>query len=87
MKRIVATLCAAAFLLAVVLPAGALADSSSCQAYNPQLCSVSTTSSTGPTSTATLPFTGLDIALLVAGGVFLLGTGLAVRVAARRVNN
>jgi hypothetical protein len=80
-------------LSVALLPATALAaGSSTCQAYNPQLCSVTTTASTatpGSTSAAsasTLPFTGLDIALLVAGGVVLMGAGVLVRMASRRIN-
>ena len=74
MKRI-ATLAAG---LALVLPGGSAvaASSSTCQAYNPQLCPVvHHTASSGQT----LPFTGVDAALLLAGGGGLLGAGLAVR--------
>lgn len=80
-----------------------MAQSSTCQAYNPQLCSVSgtstgsgtpsgttsgtsataspsgTTGATGTTTSGSLPFTGLDVALLAAGGGMLLGVGLIVR--------
>jgi hypothetical protein len=38
-------------------------------------------------TTSTLPFTGLDIALLVAGGVVLMGAGFLVRVASRRLSD
>jgi hypothetical protein len=83
-------------LLAFVLPGAALA-SSTCQAYNPQLCSsvgsnnTSTGSGTGATSasessTGTLPFTGLDVVLLVAGGGTLLAAGFVVRRLSRRLN-
>jgi hypothetical protein len=91
MKR-TATLIAA---LALLLPSTALAASSStCQSYNPQLCQVasngaSRTTSTAPssttgtitpsTSTSSLPFTGLDVVFLAAGGGALLGAGLVVR--------
>ena len=74
MKRITALVA----VLALAAPAAASAESSTCQAYNPQLCTVATT----PSSTAasgTLPFTGLDVALLAAGGGGLLGIGLVVR--------
>ena len=89
MKRIAATLVAIAALF--VLPSAAFAGSSStCTSYNPQLCQVvsnnsdangqsGTPSSTGTTSTGSLPFTGLDVGLLAAGGIVLLGAGLAVR--------
>jgi hypothetical protein len=81
-----------ALLFVLALPATALAGgSSTCQAYNPQLCSTvsskSTTHYVGTTSSAkTLPFTGLDAVLLVAGGATLLGAGLAVRMASRRLS-
>jgi hypothetical protein len=85
MKRILMLIACVALL---VLPSAALASSSStCQSYNAQLCNVagntnSKTTATSPTSTATsstLPFTGLDVGLLVAGGGVLLGAGLIVR--------
>jgi hypothetical protein len=90
MKRI-ATLIAA---LALLLPGSALAaGSSTCQSYNPQLCQVASnsasrttttsppvTTTTGTTTNAsTLPFTGLDVVFLAAGGGTLLGAGLVVR--------
>jgi hypothetical protein len=85
MKRI-ATLLAGLALMAA--PSSALAQSSSeCQAYNPQLCSVSDENGTTTTSSeGTLPFTGLDVALLAVGGGGLLGAGLAVRGLSRRMN-
>jgi hypothetical protein len=73
MRRIATLMAGLAFMLA---PSTALAqDSSTCQAYNPQGCQTVTDAS----SDATLPFTGLDVALLAAGGGGLLGAGLAVR--------
>ncbi len=70
-----------------MLPATALASgSSTCQSYNPQLCSVNTTANTNATSAqGTLPFTGLDVVLLAAGGGTLLGAGLVVRRLSRRL--
>jgi hypothetical protein len=88
MKRIFTTIFVAAMLM---FPAASLADSSSsCLAYNaPSVCSASaqrttptvatTAATTNSASTGSLPFTGLDVALLVAGGVTLLGAGLIVR--------
>ena len=77
---------------ALVVPGAAFASgSSTCQSYNPQLCTVvssgsattpnvqATTTSTSAGSTGTLPFTGLDVGLLVVGGAVLLGAGLIVR--------
>jgi hypothetical protein len=80
MKRI-AMLVAVLALMAA--PATAFAqESSTCEAYNPQLC----TSHTTTTSDGTLPFTGLDVALLALGGGGLLGAGLVVRRLSRRLN-
>lgn len=55
---------------------------STCQAYNPQLCSVKRD---GPKA-GTLPFTGLDVGLLVAGGSVLIGAGFVVRRLSRRLD-
>ena len=78
MKRIATLLASFALLLA---PSTALAQNSSqCQAYNPQTCNV-TTSNDG-----TLPFTGLDVALLAVGGGTLLAAGLVVRRLSRRLD-
>jgi hypothetical protein len=43
-------------------------------------------STTVTNSAGTLPFTGLDIVLLVAGGGTLLGAGFVVRRMSRRLN-
>jgi hypothetical protein len=79
MKRTVAILIG----LALMLPGVALADGgSTCQSYNPQLCSVANNNTQRTTATSaagTLPFTGLDVVLLAAGGSALLGAGLVVR--------
>lgn len=81
MKRI-ATLVAA---VALMLPASALAqESSTCQAYNTQLCTVSSQSESS--SEGTLPFTGLDVVLLAAGGGTLVGAGIVVRRLSRKLN-
>lgn len=90
MRRIT-ILCVIGFAMA--LPATSLAaGGSTCQAYNPQLCSSvgAGSASNGPGSSATssgsLPFTGLDVVLLVAGGGMLLATGFLVRRLSRRLN-
>ncbi len=70
-------------VLALSVASSAMAQSSTCQAYNN--CSATTTSEVSST-TSTLPFTGLDVALLLAGGAGLLGTGLVVRRISRRIN-
>ena len=75
MKR-TATLVA---ILALAAPAAASADSSTCQAYNPQDCKVVGPSHAPTTTSGTLPFTGLDVGLLAAGGGGLLAAGLFVR--------
>jgi hypothetical protein len=41
--------------------------------------SATTTTATPITTSSTLPFTGLDVVLLAAGGGTLLGAGLLVR--------
>jgi hypothetical protein len=94
MRRIVVLIVVVGLLSLV--PATALAASSTCQAYNPQTCQVTPTT-TEPTadgtadatattaSSGTLPFTGLDAVLLVAGGAALIGAGLAVRRFSRRL--
>jgi hypothetical protein len=94
MKRISA-LVGVCVVLALMVPGAAFA-SSTCQAYSPQTCgSVNSGTSgsgggpgstTATTSSGTLPFTGLDVILLVAGGAALLGTGLVVRRLSRRLN-
>ena len=94
MKRI-AALVGLVGVLALAMPGAAVA-SSTCQAYNPQLCSSVGSSSTssgsgsgttpGSTSSGTLPFTGLDVVLLVAGGGTLLAAGFVVRRLSRRLN-
>jgi len=99
MKRI-ATISAVLALLAI--PSSALAQSSStCQAYSNQTCSVSAISqgqgptgstlpvsstTTSTTSAGSLPFTGLDLGLLVIGGASLLGAGVFARRLSRRLN-
>jgi multisubunit Na+/H+ antiporter MnhB subunit len=77
MKRIVTLIVSLALLATAVLPSAASAASSTCQSYNAQLCQVA--SNTNSRTASTLPFTGLDVGLLVAGGGVLLGAGLVVR--------
>ncbi len=83
MRRI-ATLAAG---IALMAPGTALAESSStCEAYNPQTCNSIDPQQSGSTSEGTLPFTGLDVALLAAGGGTLLGAGVVVRRLSRRLD-
>ncbi|MGO9754345.1 MAG: hypothetical protein ACLP8S_31295 [Solirubrobacteraceae bacterium] len=84
MKRLAILITGAVLALSVAGNAMA-AGSSTCQAYNPQTC-VSTTTTVSTATTSTLPFTGLDVALLLAGGAGLVGTGLVVRRISRRLN-
>jgi len=86
MKRIsalVGVFCAMALLAPSIASAS---SSSTCQAYNPQLCTVVNHGSTTSSSGTTLPFTGLDVGLLVVGGGALLGAGFVVRRLSRRLN-
>jgi len=80
MKR---TLALVIGVVALMLPGAAFAaNSATCQAYNPQTCSTnanSTVQATTASTAATLPFTGLNVGLLVLGGGTLLGAGLVVR--------
>ena len=98
MKRISALVGVLGVLALAVAPSAALATST-CQGYSPQTpCSSVgsgnvSTGSTSPgateaanTSSGTLPFTGLDVVLLVAGGGTLLAAGFVVRRLARRLN-
>jgi multisubunit Na+/H+ antiporter MnhB subunit len=71
-------------VLVLLAPSAALA-SSTCQAYNNQLCS-SVGSGNNSSGSGTLPFTGLDVVLLVAGGGTLLAAGFVIRRLSRRLN-
>jgi hypothetical protein len=94
MKRIIALIAG----LALALPSAAMAAGSNCgssgSGYGSQTCQVSnntqsrtpTTATATTVSASTLPFTGLDVVLLVAGGVTLLGAGLIVRHLSSRVH-
>jgi hypothetical protein len=89
MKRIATLTVSLAMLLpaaTMALPGTAFANST-CQSYSSQTCQVASTqaaqtTATSPTTTtnaSTLPFTGLDVVLLAAGGGSLLGAGLVMR--------
>jgi hypothetical protein len=82
MKKIV--ILAVAMALALMAPSAALAQSSTCQAYSPQTCNVSSSEAT--TTEGTLPFTGVNVGLLALGGGTLLGAGLVVRRLSRPAN-
>ena len=86
MKRI-ATLVVAIALMAI--PASALGSSSTCMAYNPETgtSQPSNSSNCEPgTNTGQLPFTGLDVVLLVVGGGALLGAGFVIRRVSRNLS-
>lgn len=89
MNRIATLIVGLALLLpvgALVLPGAAFANST-CQSYSSQTCQVASTTESRTTGTSpatttnasTLPFTGLDVVLLAAGGGALLGAGLIMR--------
>lgn len=80
MKRIALLIAVA---VALLVPASAMAQDSTCQAYNPQVCS----SVDGvDASSGTLPFTGLDVALLAAGGGAFMAAGFVVRRLSQRTH-
>jgi hypothetical protein len=84
MRRIATFMVGFALLAA---PASALASSSStCQAYNSETCGPTQITTTVPTPNQQLPFTGLDVVLLVVGGGTLLGAGFVVRRVSRRLS-
>ena len=84
MRRIVTLMVSLAVLAA---PAAAFASSSSCQAYNSETCGPQQIQrGNTPSSSGQLPFTGLDVVLLVVGGGTLLGAGFVVRRASRRLS-
>ena len=83
MRRIATLTVAIALML--MAPASAFASSSTCQAYNPETCPVQNGQQSS-VSSGTLPFTGLDIVLLVAGGGVLLGAGFLVRRVSRNLS-
>ena len=70
----------------VLLAPGAALASSTCQAYNTQLCSSVGSGNNSNGGSGTLPFTGLDVVLLVAGGGTLLAAGFVIRRLSRRLN-
>ncbi len=84
----------AALILVLLAPSVAVASgSSTCNAYNPQTCSsvgaTSVTTGASPSGAKTsgaLPFTGLDLVLLAAGGATLTGAGLMLRRLTRRLD-
>lgn len=59
------------------VPSAAIAASSTCQAYSSQTCT--TTIIPTKTTTGTLPFTGMNIGLLLLGAGGLIGAGFGVR--------
>lgn len=83
MKRI--AMVAATLSLMTAAPAVA-STSPTCGGYNPDCSSLAantmhskTTTTTTTAAAGTLPFTGLDVGLLLAGGGMLAGLGLVIR--------
>lgn len=83
MKRIILALICG---IAMMAPSIASAQGgSTCQSYNPQLCNkvsnqtAQRTTAAQTSAASTLPFTGMDLVALIAGGSVLLGAGLVVR--------
>ena len=91
MKRNIVAVVASLSLVASV-PAVAGAESPTCSTYHPTCNSISsaidapTATTTTTTGTGSLPFTGLDVGLLVAGGGSLAGLGFVIRRTARRTS-
>lgn len=73
MKRVKIAIFLTAWTSALMFVAPALADSPTQSAYGCQGCG------TIDGSSSSLPFTGLNVALIVLFGILLLGAGLAVR--------
>jgi hypothetical protein len=73
MKLVKTALFVSAWASTLMFVAPALADSPTQSAYGCQGCS------TIDGGSSSLPFTGLNVALIVLFGVLLLGAGLAVR--------
>jgi hypothetical protein len=68
-------------LALMIVPSSAFAQvTSECQTYGSETCNVTATSD------ATLPFTGIDVPLLLVVGGGLLGAGVVVRRVSRRTN-
>ncbi len=84
MKRIAALI---GVTVALVAPSVTFAaGSATCQGYNPQTCSSLGRGSVSANTTGGLPFTGLDLVLLIAGAVTLLGAGYVLRSFSRRLD-
>ena len=71
----------AVLVVLAVAPSAAFASGSQCQTYNPQTCQ-----SFQPPNDGTLPFTGMDLGLLVVGGGALLSVGFVLRRLTRRLD-
>jgi hypothetical protein len=89
MKRNIVAVVASMSLVAAA-PAVA-AVSPTCSGYHPNCSSLvsasdspATTTTTATTGTGSLPFTGLDVGLLVAGGGSLAGLGFVIRRTSKR---
>jgi hypothetical protein len=82
MRSLWSVLATAAVLLAfVALPAIASAEPTD-DVYGGTLGQVESSTQAKPNDNG-LPFTGLDVGIVVLGGAFLIGTGLVIRRASR----
>lgn len=79
MKRIVAVVCAMSLFAFVPSLASASTTSDAYQHQAAALSAENTNESTSAANETTLPFTGIDVAVLVIGGTCLLGFGVLVR--------
>ncbi len=89
MKRLNKTIVASIAALCLVVPSAAVAQSSSLEGYSEPRADIEgssanrdpgTESGAKPTvDSGSLPFTGLDLGLMAAGGVVLAGMGFGMR--------
>lgn len=91
MKRNIVAAVASLSLVAAA-PAGA-AVTPTCSGYHPDCSSIVSSSTSSPTTahttttgTGSLPFTGLDVGLLLAGGGSLAGLGFVIRRTSKRLS-
>ncbi len=89
MKRLNKTIAASIAALCLLSPSAAMAQSSSLEGYSEPRAQIEGTSASGgdpgdrsggdSAASGSLPFTGLDLGLMAAGGVVLAGMGFGMR--------